>query len=1039
MLHIYRSSRLEHLAERLSARLYRSRPANALAPQTVVVGHPGMRRWLLAWLANHPLPGLPAIAANIDVLLPGEWVERVARSRQIAGGGPGYRRAALRWRIDAVLQREPPAALAAFLAGGDARKRFALADRLAALYTQYLIYRGDVIERWQRGQDGDLLSWQGALWRELRMGLGDGHRLDQTHALLRALDSGPTEAVEFFGLSHLPPDVLAIVSAYARNADVAIYFCDPCRELWPLLPTGRAPLASELDGVDYWQTGHPLLSAWGRLGQHFALALNEMGAIDDARDARELDASSTLLARVQNSVRTLTPLAGSCDIGDASLRVHVCATRLRELEALRDALLDALARDPTLNPADIVVMAPSMHEYAPLLRALLGPSGLAALPYHIADAPPAEQPYLTAFAALLDWPLRRFARSEVLDFLRLPPCARRFSLRDTAALEHWIDRAGVHFALDATMRDELGAGTETQNTWAFGIERMFAGWALGDVDALIEGVRPAAPIEGPGASELGALTELLKLLADWRAYAKHARPLREWARALEAICESVLAIDSFDTDEQSAQAVVARCIADLEREARDAAHTGPVAFAAVRSALQSALDEHASDPPWFNGGVRFCGLVPQRSVPYRVVAILGLNDGEFPRVRSAALDLIEARPRIGDRLPTLDDKYLMLEALMSARQMLHLSYLGIDAGSGSMRNPAQPLQALLDFLPTSGEWRVEHASAVDGRYGSDPRYPTFAALDASAARRRFSIGTVPTMTETSGDFDLAALREFYRRPARHYLQTELRIDLRALDSDEEGDDDPLDTLPQAERFAAGEWIGMALASGGDVSVVPPQWRDGHLPPGPAGERLLAKRRERVDQDLRQLRTEPLLRGRVARIPLDIDLGLRGARVRGRMRYLHENQGREFFLAFATRAAHFGHWLPLLIEWKLHAELRGKAAPVLFYERPQNDLVSHPQLELLPRTRPARERRLWWLLAHAGTPDALAAHFLPKTSYAFATKGWRGAQSTFESELKFDPYAARLISPELLAPGTPAAERFERFALRALAVIEGKGP
>ncbi len=1040
MLQIYRSSRLEHLAERLSARLFRLRPDNVLAPQTVVVGHAGMRRWLLSWLASHPLPGLPAIAANIDVLLPGEWTEVLLKRQRIAPNRPGYRRSALRWLIDAQLQAEPPAALGPFLADGDARKRFAIADRLAALYAQYLIYRSDVVSRWQRGQDGDLFPWQGALWRRLHGRLGRGHRIDQTQTLLAALPAKPDEPVEFFGLSHLPPDVLAVIQAYAQYNDVAVYFCDPCSELWSLLPGERAHLAGELDGADYWHTNHPLLAAWGRLGQHYALALNDIGAIDDARDTEDAEESTTLLGRVQQSVRTLAPLAGGSEIADPSLRVHVCATRLRELEVLRDALLDALARDATLNPADIVVMAPLMAEYAPLVRALWGPScWTSGLPYHIADAPLAGQPYFAAFAALLDWPQQRFTRTEVLAFLRLPPCGRRFALLDTASLEHWIERAGVHFALDATMRHELGAGASAQNTWAYGLARMFAGWALGDADTLVDGACPAPPPSGPAAAELGALTELLSALAKWRSDSQRARPLSDWARDLSTWSERLLMADPFDTDEQAAKAVVDRCVADLSREAIDAGHTDAVAFAAVRTALLGALDEHASDPPWFNGGVRFCGLVPQRSVPYRIVAVIGLNEGEFPRVRSSALDLIEARPRIGDRLPVLDDKYLMLEALMSARQMLHLSYLGSDAGSGGARNPAQPLQALIDFLPADGHWRVAHALAADQRYGAEPRLPRPSAVAAPSTPGTYALGTVSTLHDATGDFDLADLRAFYRKPAQTYLRRDLRIDLRALEMEDDGDDDPLEPMGQAERFAISEWVDIALANGGDAQLPPRHWHDGRLPPGPGGDRLLDQRREHVAADLLMLRREPLLRGPVRRAPRDIDVRFRKTRVRGRLRHLYQNDGREFFFMRALRAAHFGHWLPLLLEWTLHAEMCGQAVPLLLFERPRSELQAPSLLQHLPQSKTARERRLWWLLAHAGVPDALAAHFLPRTSFVFATRGWRAAEATLLSERKFDPYAARLVSGEILLQNTPAASRFERLAQRALAVIEGKGP
>ena len=55
MLRIYRSSRIEKLAELLAVRLHQLRPASVLAPQTLVVGHLGMKRWLMQFLADQRL------------------------------------------------------------------------------------------------------------------------------------------------------------------------------------------------------------------------------------------------------------------------------------------------------------------------------------------------------------------------------------------------------------------------------------------------------------------------------------------------------------------------------------------------------------------------------------------------------------------------------------------------------------------------------------------------------------------------------------------------------------------------------------------------------------------------------------------------------------------------------------------------------------------------------------------------------------------------------------------------------------------------
>lgn len=68
-----------------------------------------------------------------------------------------------------------------------------------------------------------------------------------------------------------------------------------------------------------------------------------------------------------------------------------------------------------------------------------------------------------------------------------------------------------------------------------------------------------------------------------------------------------------------------------------------------------------------------------RSLPFKVICLLGLNDGDFPRnTKAAVFDLVAKHPAKGDRARRDDDRYLFLEALISAREILYLSYIGRD-------------------------------------------------------------------------------------------------------------------------------------------------------------------------------------------------------------------------------------------------------------------------------------------------------------------------------------------------------------------------
>jgi exodeoxyribonuclease V gamma subunit len=273
---VHRGSRTERLAEQLAASLEAERPANPLQAQTVVVAHPGLRRWLLGEFARRPgARGAHGIAANFDMILPWEWLERAARSTlgdAALVGGP-YRHEYLRWHIFHALPALDSTQIAAYLTAADGeRRRFQLAEHLAGVFTQYLVYRPDWILAWEHGPTrGE--HWQATLWRRVQAAIGKPHRAQRHTALCQALAAdgyGADLPLHVFGVSHLPPDILAALHALAMRRCVHIYFPDPCREYWADLRSRREILKMQGDAdALYYEIGHPLLVSLGRMAQDF--------------------------------------------------------------------------------------------------------------------------------------------------------------------------------------------------------------------------------------------------------------------------------------------------------------------------------------------------------------------------------------------------------------------------------------------------------------------------------------------------------------------------------------------------------------------------------------------------------------------------------------------------------------------------------------------------------------------------------------------------------------------------------------------------
>lgn len=938
---IYRASRLEALLPALRSLMDATPPLHALAPQTLIAAHPGIQQWLNGALAREY--GVDGIAANLDIMLPSMWIERLALQQleKQAVSLPAYRRQHLRWTIHRLLQGDIgslgltdtrvtkylDAELEKSRPADAARRRFQLADRLAGLFSQYLVYRPDWLKMWEEGRPNAAVVKGGdpattsteqkllaPLWKELRRTLG-AHRGDIVAELIARLEQpnapvGAEAALHVFGISHLAPSEFAVLRAFARHRLVAMYVPDPCQKFWGGLSRELSPLRQqridEIDridqanGADYWvEQGHPLLARWGRMGQHFIMALadGEADVLEDVRhwQDEQPEPPKNRLSRVQESIRQLdTELMESVaaeEAGDRSLLVHACHTPLRELEVLRDQLLDALDNDRSLKPSDIVVMAPNIQTYVPLIPSVFGVAGheyaseddaeprgeRKRLPYHLADvAVVRSHTLLGAFQRLLDLPGTRVTTPEVMDLLTVPEIARRLNLTPEGVdeLGEWLQRSRVAWALDPEFRKGLGVPPIAAHTFGWAMDRMLAGYIMADAStdelqppvSLPDGVElaPMTGIDGPAASHLGALDQLLGELQSLISLAGETKHASEWAEELETRFNALFRVDLMDREAREAKGVVLRLIRSLETEPKGAGEDPELHFSVIRDLLMARLSAAPERQNFLMGGITFCGMVPQRAIPFKVVAVLGLNDGEFPRaVSDSGLDLMTRYRRLGDRDVRLDDRYLFLETLMSARERLHLSFIGEGVRDGKPRAPSALLAELLATLDSAAgleaddktprPWRVRHPlQAFDGRYfdKSDERLfsynATFAAMHGKGNERSVSAFLDVAMSGASSTdagvgerapMTLRELSEYYKDPAKYLLKTHLHVSLDGLDESRLRESEPLapkfeplDTVTKKLFFNDGLKDRQWRPDG------PPAWLrlSGILPPGLPG-------------------------------------------------------------------------------------------------------------------------------------------------------------------------------------------------------------
>ena len=806
MLFLYQSNRLEQLGELFCGMTQAMPLADPFAAETVIVQSRGMGRWITLDLARKA-----GVAANVDFVLPAAFAWRLMQ--KVMPDLPrksAFVPEVLAWRLLALLPTldgEPFGPVRHYLEGGEGAA-FELAGKIADIFDQYLVFRPDWIRAWESGALlglGEDEAWQAALWRRLAESDPGRHRVRMLDEFFSQLKSEHLPArVTLFGIASLAPMYLALVKRLAELTDVCLFTLNPCEAYWGDIVDARRKLRLRQAGDLFASEGHPLLASLGKQGRDFF----ELIAEDAELDARPLFAApkgSSLLARLQRDILELNdPAAAPAPMAadDHSVQLHACHGPMRELEVLKDRLLAMFADDPMLSPADVAVLTPDINRYAPYIDAVFGRRDDAPnIPYSIADRRvEREQPLLSTFAAVLRLADSRFAADAVLALLDSPALLARFDLAeaDLPFIQDWVRDAGIRWGRDAEHKAQLGLPADPLYTWRWGLDRLLLGTVLppalaGDAAGLFAGLLPHGGAQGQLGEALARFANcydaLDALAREWQAPASP----RQWAERLHQACERLFLADG---DDEAALETLRGVFAELAEDAELAGFDAAVGLPVARDWLLRQLGA-ASAQGFLSGGVTFCAMVPMRSIPFKALCLIGMNDGAYPRdERPVSFDLVARHPRRGDRSRRFDDRYLFLEAILSARQTLYLSYVGQSARSGETLPPSPLVAELIDSLSAmcgedlAARLTLRHPLqpfAPQAYDGADARLASFepafaAALAAPQAEPRPFLAPLPA-DEPASVLNLHDFIRFWKHPPRAWLAERLAIRLSGRDDE----------------------------------------------------------------------------------------------------------------------------------------------------------------------------------------------------------------------------------------------------------------
>ena len=886
MFQVYHSNQLDLLKE-LIAHLMENEPlSHPFEQEIVLVQSPGMSQWLQIELAKRF-----GIAANINYPLPATFIwDMFRRVLPDIPKESAYTKQAMTWKLMTILPEvigedefEP---LRHYLQQDtDKRKLHQLAGRVADLFDQYLVYRPEWVEKWRKNELIEGLSqnqlWQKRLWQCLvdytnKLEQSPWHRANLYLSFIETLSANPSlghalpKRIFICGIASLPPVYLQALNAIAEHTDIHLMFTNPCRYYWGdiqshsfLSKLKQRKLRHYLDKHEvsrfkieehaqnlFNEDGeqdviNPLLASWGKLGRdnlYFISQVegtNEISAfVDITRDSILANLQQDILDLEDHSQlgKTIESFESSKDKRpisdlDESVTFHSCHSAQREVEVLQDRLLALFEQDADLTPRDIIVMVADIDSYAPYIQAVFGNTASARyIPFSISDRKALQaHPILQAFIMLLDLPQSRFSTEQVLTLLEVSAFSARFGIDESelSLLRRWVNESGIRWGLDDDNVRSLALPVIGQNTWEFGLSRMLLGYAMDSRNGPWNGILPYDECSGLAAQLAGKLALLVDTLKGWRTLLEQERTLEQWKDVCRQLIDSCFMVDG---DTELVLALVTEQWHKIIGNALISGYQETVPLGLIRDELSICFDDEKISQRFLAGAVNFCTLMPMRSVPFKVVCLLGMNDGAYPRsIPPLGFDLMSEKPARGDRKRRDDDRYLFLEALNSAARQLYISYIGLSIRDNQPCNPSVLVTELLDYISQSfclvGDNHlnidesakrlkqhlvIQHNRVPFAKENFIPEtsYQSFAnewLPAANTTSKEEKLFCIPLdEREPITEISLEQLLRFYRHPIRAFFQQRLKVHF-SIEETELPEDEPF-ILGRLQRYKINDRI-----------------------------------------------------------------------------------------------------------------------------------------------------------------------------------------------------------------------------------------
>ncbi|MCK5725222.1 MAG: exodeoxyribonuclease V subunit gamma [Thiotrichaceae bacterium] len=879
-----------------------------LATEQFLIQSQGMQRWVCQQLADQR-----SLWANFDFHYPGKFftslVDNILPQNTTS---PLVDKESLLWQLESLLRGLPVEQSRVVYqyindSGSVELKRYQLAKTLARLFDQYQFMRPEWFESWQKNEinsSNPAEIWQSYLWNQLEQHYPASDHSACTGLLwqtaLDKLHEMPSDQARMFlperlcvfGINAMSPLYMRFLKAIAQHIEVHFYLLNPAQSYWADVPTLKAKLLYSDEELHH--VSNPILSGLGQQGRDFQQLMIETGDFELEIDSFTEDDSGTLLAQLKNDILHNSDSRITLK-ADTSLQLHCCHSRLREVEVIKDQVLACFAENPELTPRDIIIMAPDIQPYSAFIGAVFND-----VPHSVADrsiVQGGDQP-IRLFLDFLHLCQGRWELDPLLDFLENRAIYTRFGLlaSDLELLRHWLEETRTRWGESGEHRQSLGFEPFTENTWLASLDRMLMGFMQSDDSEFCINILPFNTIEGQQGQVLGRLIDFFQLLSKTKKQLSNNDNLENWAGVLLKLSyELISSIDDF----QEGHTQLTEIIAQLNEFSEH--YTHKVTLEVIQNWLEDTANNHQSATGFMRGQLTFCSMLPMRAIPFKVIILMGMNESEFPHAdRPAAFDLMAQEFRVGDKSYRNDERYQVLEIILSAEHQLIVSYIGQSQRDNIKIAPSIIMTELLDTL--HDQYDLEESELVTvhplHHYHSDyfslsSKLFSYSADNLKMAKVLADYSKTDEHTWWEGLVDspsiesinLDDLLSFYRHPQRDFLKNQLGIVIPATPIEKSNTEDF--TVNGLDQYQIDQdWLEQALSGeGGDPDFYRRLKAEGRWTNGAAGQLLFNEQAKKINTFVSKIKSLNL--GEKIE-PKVVDCKLKSLAVHGYIHGVYEN-------------------------------------------------------------------------------------------------------------------------------------------------------